>query len=67
MRFVPAGRGISIRGRVGALISSEAGAWVRGRDGAPFAEDMQSDAPALLVAATEADLALLDEALAANG
>ncbi len=65
LRFVPAGRGISIRGRVGALISSEAGAWVRGLRGAPFAEDMESDAPALLVAATEGDLALLDEALAA--
>ena len=63
LRFVPSGNGISIRGRVGALISREAGAWVRGRGGAPFPEDMQSDAPALLVAATEADLALLDEAL----
>jgi fructose-1,6-bisphosphatase/inositol monophosphatase family enzyme len=66
LRFVPSGSGISIRGRVGALISREAGAWVRGRGGAPFPDDMQSTAPALLVAAAEADLALLDEALDAG-
>ena len=63
LRFVPSGAGISIRGRVGALISREAGAFVRGRHGASFPEDMESQAPALLVAATESDLALLDQAL----
>ena len=63
LRFVPKGSGISIRGRVGALISREAGAWVRGRRGASFPDDMKSDAPALLVAASEGDIALLDDAL----
>lgn len=63
LRFVPSGAGISIRGRVGALISREAGAWVRGRGGAPFPDDMESDAPVLLVTASESDLALLDDAL----
>jgi fructose-1,6-bisphosphatase/inositol monophosphatase family enzyme len=67
LRFVPNGSGISIRGRVGALISREAGAFVRGRAGAPFPEDMHSAAPVLLLAAAEADLALLDEALDAAG
>jgi fructose-1,6-bisphosphatase/inositol monophosphatase family enzyme len=63
LRFVPSGTGISIRGRVGALISREAGAWVRGRGGAPFPDDMHSEAPALLVAASESDIAVLDDAL----
>jgi fructose-1,6-bisphosphatase/inositol monophosphatase family enzyme len=58
---------ISIRGRIGALISSEAGALVRCETRAPFPRDIDAPARALLVASDLDDLGALQEALAAAG
>ena len=57
--------GVSIRGRIGVLIAEEAGALVRSETGNRFPRDIDSPAAALLVAADEADLAVLQNALAA--
>lgn len=56
---------LSTRGRIGALISDEAGALVRGEHGRPFVRDIRARTRALLVAAEAQDLAALEEALAA--
>lgn len=56
--------GVSIRGRIGALIAAEAGAIVSGADG-PFPEAIHEPCQALLVAETEDDHALLEDALRA--
>jgi hypothetical protein len=65
LRLATSPRGVSVQGRIGALISTEAGALVRSRGGAPFPDDLDTPAPHLLVTAVEEDLELLDEALAA--
>lgn len=57
--------GVSVRGRIGALISEEAGALVRGEDGEAFPRDIHIAARALLVAAAPEDLSALEHALAA--
>jgi fructose-1,6-bisphosphatase/inositol monophosphatase family enzyme len=54
--------GVSIRGRIGALIAAEAGALVMGAT-APFPPEIRSPAPALLIAANEDILAHLQDAL----
>jgi fructose-1,6-bisphosphatase/inositol monophosphatase family enzyme len=54
--------GVSIRGRIGALISAEAGALVTGAN-APFPPDIRAPAPALLIATNENTLAHLRDAL----
>jgi fructose-1,6-bisphosphatase/inositol monophosphatase family enzyme len=54
--------GVSIRGRIGALISAEAGALVMGAT-APFTPDIRTPAPALLVANNKTILAHLRDAL----
>jgi fructose-1,6-bisphosphatase/inositol monophosphatase family enzyme len=54
--------GVSIRGRIGALISAEAGALVTGANG-PFPPDIRAPAPALLIATNENTLAHLKDAL----
>lgn len=59
--------GVSIRGRIGALISAEAGALTATANGAPFPLDLETPATALLVAPNETDLGTLTEALAAPG
>jgi fructose-1,6-bisphosphatase/inositol monophosphatase family enzyme len=64
LRWGTAEQGVSIRGRIGLLIAREAGMLVRGARGEPFPEDVSSPAPALLVASSEEDLAVLDAALA---
>ena len=56
---------LSIRGRIGLLIAQEAGALVRGEDGAAFPLDVEQRARALLVAASPAELGALEAALAA--
>ena len=66
LRWKASGLGISIRGRVGALISREAGARVCDESGASFPEDVASRANALLVAENEEDIALLRDALGAG-
>jgi fructose-1,6-bisphosphatase/inositol monophosphatase family enzyme len=59
VRVTGAERGLSPRGRIGALISREAGAIVRGAGGAAFPTDVDTDAPVLLVAACDEDLEVL--------
>jgi len=59
------GVGVSIRGRIGALIAEEAGALVRCESGERFPRRLEEPAAALLVAAGEEDLRVLREALAA--
>jgi fructose-1,6-bisphosphatase/inositol monophosphatase family enzyme len=54
--------GVSIRGRIGALIAAEAGALVMGAAG-PFPDPIDEPAEALLVAATQHDLDALYDAL----
>jgi fructose-1,6-bisphosphatase/inositol monophosphatase family enzyme len=54
--------GVSIRGRIGALIAAEAGALVRGATG-PFPDSIFEPAEALLVAVTQQDLDALYDAL----
>jgi len=54
--------GVSIRGRIGALISEEAGALVTGTSG-PFPSEIRTPAPALLIAATPTTHAHLQDAL----
>lgn len=60
MRSTPS---VSIRGRVGALVSAEAGALLHDETGAPFPVHMDARARALLVATNDADLTLLHDAL----
>ena len=67
LRWVPEGNGISIRGRVGVLVSQEAGAKVYGSAGAPFPGDPDSRASTLLVCSEESDRELLEAALATAG
>jgi fructose-1,6-bisphosphatase/inositol monophosphatase family enzyme len=57
--------GVSIRGRIGALIAAEAGALVRCETGAEFPRGLDAPAEALLVAANGDDLQALQDALAA--
>ncbi len=63
LRIGPAGEGISIRGRIGALISRCAGAWLEREGGREFPEDLAEPARALLVAGSEEDLETLRYAL----
>jgi 3'-phosphoadenosine 5'-phosphosulfate (PAPS) 3'-phosphatase len=67
LRFAKGPNGLSIRGRVGTLISREAGALVRGDDGKPFPTDLATRSATLRVALSEEDLAILDDALIAGG
>jgi fructose-1,6-bisphosphatase/inositol monophosphatase family enzyme len=64
LRYVARGS-VSTRGRIGALVSAEAGAILRNARGAPFPDAIEERTSALLVAAEEADMAALLEALAA--
>ena len=61
------GIGVSIRGRIGALIAAEAGAFVRSEDDGPFPLDTTTRAATLRVTAEEDDLNVLAEALDAAG
>jgi fructose-1,6-bisphosphatase/inositol monophosphatase family enzyme len=56
--------GVSVRGRIGALIAAEAGAIVVGVGG-EFPSQIREPAPALLVASTQEHLQALKDALAA--
>jgi hypothetical protein len=58
-------QGISIRGRIGALIAREAGAVVKGAGQSAFPEDSHTRAEHLLVAACEEDIVMLDAVLSA--
>ena len=61
------GPGISIRGRIGALIAAEAGALVRGEDGASFPERHRGSGARPAGGGGPAELAALEAALSAAG
>lgn len=58
-------RGISIRGRVGALIAREAGVHLESDGRATFPGDLDTPTRTLRLAANESDMPVLDKALAA--
>ena len=62
LRYVPGGT-VSVRGRIGARISAEAGAQVCTAQGTPFPDDIRAPEPALLVACNDEDLRVLVDAL----
>lgn len=59
LRIASAPEGISHRGRIGALIASEAGALVCDPGGSPVPDALETKLSGLLVAATESDLEAL--------
>jgi hypothetical protein len=63
LRLASAPGGISIRGRIGLLISSEAGALMESERGERFPSQIDEPARALLLAATEEDMGHLRYAL----
>ena len=65
LRIALGQNGISVRGRIGALIAGEAGALVRCESGKEFPLELDAPARALLVAAHGDDMDALEEALAA--
>jgi fructose-1,6-bisphosphatase/inositol monophosphatase family enzyme len=65
LRLPGTSAGISIRGRIGLLISSEAGALMESERGEVFPSRIDEPARALLLAATERDMGHLRYALAA--
>jgi len=65
LRLAPSGRGVSRRGRIGVLIAQEAGCCVAGEPGRPFPDDLDARAPVLRVAADEATLGEVEDALRA--
>lgn len=67
LRLASSGPDLSMRGRIGALVSAEAGARVACESGAPFPARIDAPARALLVAGDDSDLAALRAALAAAG
>jgi hypothetical protein len=58
---------VSIRGRIGALIASEAGAIVASGSGEPFPRNIEAHQPAMLVAPDGSVLSDLRDALDAAG
>jgi fructose-1,6-bisphosphatase/inositol monophosphatase family enzyme len=64
LRLAPDSGGISVRGRIGALISSMGGAYVENERGEPFPEAIDAPARALLISASEGDRVLLRSAVA---
>lgn len=64
LRWVARGS-VSTRGRIGALVSAEAGALVLDGRGNPFPAELDARASALVVAAEEEDAVALQEAVAA--
>jgi fructose-1,6-bisphosphatase/inositol monophosphatase family enzyme len=65
LRVAHHGKGISVRGRIGALIATEAGAIVHSESGKDFPLELSGPAQALVVAARGEDMDALEEALAA--
>ena len=66
-RYAAGDGGVSPRGRIGVVISREAGAMVTGADGQPFPHDMDTPAKTLLIAGNPEDSASLRAAFAAAG
>ena len=67
LRWVPAAHGISVRGRVGALIAREASAVVAQASGSDFPRDMDTPAHSLLVTRSQEDREILSRAMARAG
>ena len=67
VRYASGEGGVSIRGRAGVVISRAAGACVVGEGGAAFPPDMDTPAPTLRIAANDALIDVLGDALAAAG
>ena len=67
VRYASGEGGVSIRGRAGVLISRAAGARVVGDSGRPFPMDMDSVSHTLRIAADDATIDVLADALAAAG
>ncbi len=67
LRYAAGEQGVSIRGRVGALIAREAGAFVQGDAGQAFPPDLETPSSTLRVVAAEEDLRILDDGLQAAG
>ena len=67
VRYASGELGVSIRGRIGAVIAAEAGAIVRSAEGPDFPLDLDTPASTLCVTVTEDDQATLRGALAAAG
>ena len=63
LRFNPAHETISIRGRIGVVVTRAAGGHAWTADGAPFPESLDVPSRALLTAAEPDDLAILQGAL----
>jgi len=63
LRLVRSVPSVSIRGRIGALVSAEAGALLRCETGSEFPRQIEAPARALLLATNEKDLGILQEAL----
>lgn len=67
VRYAAGELGVSIRGRIGALIAAESGADTRQCNGTPFPLDLTTKASTLCVTTNAEDSALLGRALAAAG
>jgi fructose-1,6-bisphosphatase/inositol monophosphatase family enzyme len=67
LRHASGANGVSIRGRVGTLISREAGVLVRGDRNEPFPTDLHTPCSTLRLATSEEDLQILADALSAGG
>jgi hypothetical protein len=65
LRVARGAGGVSVRGRIGALIAACAGAVLEDERGAPFPDSLSAPARALLVSADERDRAALRRAAAA--
>jgi hypothetical protein len=65
LRVARGSEGISVRGRIGALIAACAGAHVEDEHGAPFPDTLSGPARALLVSSNERDRRALRQAAAA--
>ena len=66
-RYAAGSQGVSLRGRIGLVISREAGAIVTDADGRAFPDDMDTPANTLVVAGLSEDQAALQAAFAAAG
>ncbi len=65
LRVVPESGSVSVRGRIGAFVAREAGAWVHCERGVEFPDDLDTPACALLTAADAETLTALEQALRA--
>jgi len=62
LRLISTVPSVSIRGRIGALVSAEAGALIRSETGGEFPRQIEAPARALLLATNKNDLEILQEA-----